>query len=585
MHGRIGEVLEELYGDDVEAHAAEQAYHFVEAVAVIGRSKLVRYSLLAGERALATYAQKEALAHFERALATKEGQPVDAEIAALLFGLGRAQVATLPLYQIQEAVVTLSRAFDYYAEVGDVGRAVAVAEHPFPAAAGHFTGSGQLIARAMALVKPDSLEIGRLQSSYGRILGLEEGDYSGAGLALDQAQAIARREGDLGLEMRTLVAAAELEGYHDRWQDALRRSLQAIQLIPRIDDPRNEMLARYWATIPLIVSGDPKEGDLHAAAMLSPAERLRHHFYLARTMWAHICPSHCRGSWQAARDFSDRGLAVSSRESRLLSSRILLEYELGEVSQGQDYLDRLLEVVQLTPPGPTLEHSILALVIPMVARITGIASRFELAEAAAETTLSSPSVSPFVTSITRTGLALMAVQRGDTLAAQEQYTALEPARGPKVSVIGGNLQPECLLGLLAQTIGDLDQAVDHFEEALAFCRKAGYLPELAWSCCDCADTLLQRNGPGDQEKAVSLLDESLAISSELGMQPLMERVLSKRQIVKAQNHRCRSSLRSRLLMRPLRTPALQIGRSFFTIKMAESDTTRLRIGLQPSLHH
>ncbi len=59
-----------------------------------------------------------------------------------------------------------------------------------------------------------------------------------------------------------------------------------------------------------------------------------------------------------------------------------------------------------------------------------------------------------------------------------------------------------------------------------FSRKADFRPELAWTCCDYADTLLQGNEPGDREKAVSLLDESLAISSELGMRPLMERVLS-----------------------------------------------------------
>ena len=90
-----------------------------------------------------------------------------------------------------------------------------------------------------------------------------------------------------------------------------------------------------------------------------------------------------------------------------------------------------------------------------------------------------------------------------------------------------------MLGLLAQTLGNLDQAVDHFEDSLAFCRKAGYRPALAWTCCDCADTLLERNEPGDREMAMSLLDESLAISSELGMRPLMERVLSRRDILKA----------------------------------------------------
>ena len=90
-----------------------------------------------------------------------------------------------------------------------------------------------------------------------------------------------------------------------------------------------------------------------------------------------------------------------------------------------------------------------------------------------------------------------------------------------------------LLGLLAQTMGNMDQAMAHFEDALAFCRNAGYRPELAWACCDYADALRERDGEGDRAKATSLLDESLSISSELGMRPLMERVLSRREILGA----------------------------------------------------
>ena len=45
--------------------------------------------------------------------------------------------------------------------------------------------------------------------------------------------------------------------------------------------------------------------------------------------------------------------------------------------------------------------------------------------------------------------------------------------------------------------------------------------------------LLERKGDGDNEKAVAMLDESLAISTDLGMWPLMERVLSRREILKA----------------------------------------------------
>ena len=58
-------------------------------------------------------------------------------------------------------------------------------------------------------------------------------------------------------------------------------------------------------------------------------------------------------------------------------------------------------------------------------------------------------------------------------------------------------------------------------------------PVLAWSLCDYADMLLERNNGGDRQKAMRLLDESLAISTKLGMRPLMERVLSRREILKA----------------------------------------------------
>ena len=90
-----------------------------------------------------------------------------------------------------------------------------------------------------------------------------------------------------------------------------------------------------------------------------------------------------------------------------------------------------------------------------------------------------------------------------------------------------------LIGLLSQTMGNMDQSAAHFEEALAFCRKAGYRPELAWTCCDYADMLRERNGDGDKVLAIALLDESLAISSELGMRPLMERVLARRDFLSA----------------------------------------------------
>jgi len=80
-------------------------------------------------------------------------------------------------------------------------------------------------------------------------------------------------------------------------------------------------------------------------------------------------------------------------------------------------------------------------------------------------------------------------------------------------------------------MGDLDQAVEHFEDSLALCRPAGFRPESAWTCSDYAEALSKRDDEGDRAKAMSLLDESLTISTELSMRPLMERVLDRQEIL------------------------------------------------------
>ena len=137
----------------------------------------------------------------------------------------------------------------------------------------------------------------------------------------------------------------------------------------------------------------------------------------------------------------------------------------------------------------------------------------------------------------RVSLALIAVQRNDLPAADEQYAVLASTPGLMVFYVS----TDRVLGMLSMTLGRLDQAVDHFEDALAFNRRAGFRPDLAWTCCDYADVLLQRASTNsarteseeDRRKAMSMLDEALTISRELGMRPLMERVLSRREILGA----------------------------------------------------
>ena len=532
LHARIGEVLGEIYGPDADAHAhaAELAYHFAEAANVTGTEMLVHYSLLAGERALASYAHEDALAHFQLALSALEGQPAEGETAAILYGLGRAQAAALPRHQIQEAVVTLSRAFDYFAETGDVDRAVAIAEYPFYPVAGQRIGDAQLVSSALALVPSDSLAAGRLLSRYGRVVQIEEGDYDSAQEAFGKALTIARREWDAALEMRTLADSANADLYQLLWPECLDKGLQAIELAHRAEEPHAEVLARYSAALAQNSLGDLVGLRSNASALLASAESLRDRWWLASALRVNGFVSRLEGGWQAAREINDRGLALSPVEPRDLCTRALLEYEVGEFEQGETYLERLLELMRAIAPGPGLEYAYPAMTIPIVARITGETDRLEVAASACEIVISSPSATPYTIACARAGLSLLAVHRGNVPAADEQYSALAPHQGTMLTL--SMIAVDRLLALLSHTSGEADQAVAHFEDALAFCRKAGYRPELAWTCCDYADTLRERDGEGDRARAITLLDESITISSELGMRPLMEQVLSRREILR-----------------------------------------------------
>jgi DNA-binding CsgD family transcriptional regulator len=205
----------------------------------------------------------------------------------------------------------------------------------------------------------------------------------------------------------------------------------------------------------------------------------------------------------------------------------LLEYQVGEFSQGEVYLHRLLEVIHQYP-GPTLAAASVAQIIPVVARITGSLDCLNIALTAAEVVLSSPFAAPFLSLEAKTGLAMAAVVRNDVLAARQGYVVLEPYSGTMLSPLI-SVSADRLLGLLAQTMGQIDQAAVHLWEALAFCRKAGYRPELAWTCYDYAEALLQRSHRGDRTRAMSALDESRDIAQELGMRPLAERVAALRE--------------------------------------------------------
>ena len=143
---------------------------------------------------------------------------------------------------------------------------------------------------------------------------------------------------------------------------------------------------------------------------------------------------------------------------------------------------------------------------------------------AANTVLSSESPSPNFTALAASSLGLMAIEQSDSDSIIKQHNVLLPHT--ESILAAACTSADRVLGLLSGSVGELEQASDHFQVALSFCQKAGYRPEVAWTCCDYADLLLNGIGDGGRSKAISMLDEAMVISSELGMRPLMDRVLA-----------------------------------------------------------
>ena len=94
MDSRIGETLEDVYGEDAEAHASELVGHVGRSTRRQDSEKALRYGRLAAQQATSVYAHGEAAAYLEQCLDIQKSlDPRDDETRCdLLIELGWALI-------------------------------------------------------------------------------------------------------------------------------------------------------------------------------------------------------------------------------------------------------------------------------------------------------------------------------------------------------------------------------------------------------------------------------------------------------------------------------------------------------------
>ena len=237
------------------------------------------------------------MAHFQRGLAAKAGQPMDEQTAALLYGLGRTEVA---LFMQDEAVSHLATAFDYYAQSGDVQRSLAVASMPFAEGRGYDL-MAPVVERALQLAPPESVDTGWLLCTRGRYLGINTQDREGARALFSSALVIAQRIGNQRLELRAWATWAVV-AYHNAWvEDEEEPIEESLRLLESVDSPWDEQIVRNARTNQSVWMDDAQTAMALANLGLAAAERTRDRARLASAIQWNQLVAQNTGDWASAR--------------------------------------------------------------------------------------------------------------------------------------------------------------------------------------------------------------------------------------------------------------------------------------------
>ena len=527
LHARVADTLESLYGDRADEHAADLAHHFAQAETILGTEKLFAYSLIAGANAFDAHVYENAEAIYQTALTNADPDTADDDIAALLTGLGKAQGAAL---KWNDGWKNLTRAFAYYDKSGDHESAVAIATFPDARSlARGLTGATSLMRRASQLAEPDSLAEGRILTTLGASLSNEQGDYQGAVAAFGRSLDVARLRADRGLELDALASWCEADVFWGEYRAGLEKANRAVGLATALKRWERLLYALFYRAMGTLHAEDARGALEPAAEALRVAEeRSNDRFWLVDPLFINAMVSYENGDLVASREYCERAIEISD-DLPATWWAAAVELQAGNRTSADRHIDAIAR--SAAAAGHMFVSVIYLSALGMKGLISGQAQDLDDALDMARETQNFRDLPASFHSMGLAATASLLLIDGDAESRQAIHDELS-AMAARTRV-GLTSNPGELLGALDVALGKYDEAEHHFTESIDLFERGGFRLKLAWCLYRYGDTLLKRDAPGDREKAVEMLDRALKLARDIGMPPLMERVLARREILGA----------------------------------------------------
>ncbi len=349
-HKAAAEAIESTLGHDPASNAGTLAFHYYECRALTGDAPVVRYSMMAGEQALAVNAYEDARTHFQRAIDSARERPMDEQLARAHFGLGRALSLTVTVEERATVGQELQKSFDYAISSGLLNLAVDVAKFPISQHTGFREQYRELLQRALDLVDPDSIDAGYMLNNLGHVTEFAVGDFDRANEMLRKAIAIGEAHGDLNLQALATSNLLEVRHHHNvHLEDDMEVALSAADLARRSNNPDAEAKSLRPAAYAAKERNRASDAIKYAERGLEAAERFRHGDGI---LYALLCLEdmmEMSGDWARFRELNDRALEIDPRNSVILQGRIYLEHFTGMHEDEERFFEQLQDVARTNP--------------------------------------------------------------------------------------------------------------------------------------------------------------------------------------------------------------------------------------------